>query len=171
MKITPREDKKSRYNTGKDELRIIQLDDVKDEKLKDKIGRYLTYGLTAYDKKGHTTELRFKIRPIARDMIGQVASKLPDGYFKTAAHLYRGIFAVGCAVALDHIKKNTDHDITTVTKIFDYLNDEARNERIDEIESELNIKKQVVMSSDSCDIALKLKEIDNLLKELKSLKK
>jgi len=170
LKITPNKPNgKSKYNTGKSEMKIIDFEQKKEETIWEKVARYLTFGLTAYDKKGHTTEIRFKIKPIGRDMVNQVQAALPDGYFKTQAHLYRGVFAAGCIVALHHIKQKNSKDMDAVEGIFNFLNMVAREERIEEIKSEIKEYKVKLLEEDSPNAAKRMHDFNTLLKKLNKI--
>src|SRR5512136_2081082 len=58
------------------------------------------YGVPAYDKKGHWTEIRIRVRPMQVDMVAAVREKMPENWFKNQASLYRSIIAVGCKTLL-----------------------------------------------------------------------
>lgn len=160
-----------KIKTGKDELKVIDFHDKQDEGVWDKIGRYLTYGIPAYDKKGHTTEFRFKAQRIARDMAAEIQSKMPDGYFKTQAHLYRGIFATGCVVALHWIRSRSDKDVRHLTAILDFLNMIAKEERLEEIKHELKIAKMKILEQGDSASAQRLKLLDEYMKIVNEINK
>lgn len=170
MKIEPRKPKaNSRYNTGKEELKIIDFQEKQDETLWEKVERHLKWGLTARDKKGHSTEFRFRMRPVTRDMVGEIQSNMPDGFYKTQSHLYRAIFSIGCIVALHHIRKKGKKDLKKIEAIFDFMNMVAREERVEDIKRDAAKLKMEVMEnghSSSEEMVRKFKKLDKLLKEL-----
>ncbi len=103
----------------------------------DSIRSLLRYGVPAYDKRGHWTEIRIRVRPMQVDMIAAVREKVPENWFKTQASLYRSIIAVGCKTLL----KFLDMDKGEWNDVLMGLNQIAKQTRLQDFKEEMAVLK------------------------------
>ena len=103
----------------------------------DSIRSLVRYGVPAYDKRGHWTEIRIRVRPMQVDMIAAVREKVPENWFKTQASLYRSIVAVGCRTLL----KFLDMDKGEWNDVLMGLNQIAKQKRLEEFKEEMTVLK------------------------------
>ena len=99
----------------------------------DSIRSLVRYGVPAYDKRGHWTEIRIRVRPMQVDMIAAVREKVPENWFKTQASLYRSIVAVGCRTLL----KFLDMDKGEWNDVLMGLNQIAKLNRLEDFKQEM----------------------------------
>ncbi len=104
-----------------------------DPKFWESVQRLLRYGVPAYDKKGHWTEIRIRIRPMQVDLIGAVKEKMPDNWYKSMASFYRSLIAIGCKTALKYLEMDTGEWNEVLTG----LNEIAKKERLQEFKEEV----------------------------------
>ena len=137
-----------------------ELDYLKqaDEEFWQSIRDLICYGVPAYDKKGHWTEIRMKVRPLQVDMIGAVREKMPEGWFKNTASLNRAIMAVGCKVVLRLLSNEPGE----WHKILEGLNKVAKRVRLEEFKKEMASLKGNIIGCDTMPPAEKIRMIDHL---------
>jgi hypothetical protein len=133
----------------------LQLLKREQEKFWQSIQELVRYGVPAYDKKGHWTEVRVRVRPMQIDMVGAVREKMPDGWFKSQASLYRSIIAVGCKTMLKFLAMEK----TQWDEILMGLNKIAKKQRLDEFKEEMSILKNDIANG-NMDPSEKVKVID-----------
>ena len=129
----------------------------------------MRWGLTASDKAGHTTEIRFRTKPVVRNMVGEIQSRLPEGYFKTQSHLYRAVFSIGCIVAIEHIKNHGDTTCEKLEAVFDVLNHIAWQEQIEDIKKEAKSIKMKAIDHENPELLQQSKKIDKMVESLEKL--
>ena len=136
--------------TGKSEEQEVESIDLldlateqmeNDEEFWNSIRNLARFGVPAYDKKGHWTEIRVRVRPLQRDMIGAIREKLPDNWYKSQAQLYRSIIAVGCKTFLKLLNMGDDNWL----EVLEGLNKIARQNRMEEFKAEMSTLKQDIV--------------------------
>jgi len=141
--------------------------DFEEEKFWLDIGDYLRYGIPAHDKRGHSSEIRFRVRPLQLDIIGNIKEKLPEGWYKNRASLVRNILAVGCKVTLEYLKRHeevamTDH-FDKIDQLLKDMNRIAKYDRLDEFKRDIFMLQQNILQGGQKNKA----EIISLLDKLK----
>ena len=141
--------------------------DFKEEKFWLDIGEYLLHGIPAHDKRGHSSEIRFRVRPLQLDIIGNIKEKMPEGWYKNRASLVRNILAVGCKVTLEYLKRHeevaqADH-FDKIDQLLKDMNRIAKYDRLDELKRDIFTLQQNILQGDQKNKA----EIINLLDKLK----
>jgi hypothetical protein len=132
----------------KQETESIDLLDLATEQIENddefwnSIRELARFGVPAYDKKGHWTEIRVRVRPLQRDMVGAIREKLPDNWYKSQAQLYRSIIAVGCKTFLKLLNMGEDDWMV----VLEGLNKIARQTRMEEFKAEMSILKQDIVN-------------------------
>jgi hypothetical protein len=91
------------------------------------------YGLPHSDTKGHSTEFRFRVRPIQGDIVAAIKEKMPEGWFKSQGNLYRCLLAAGCKSVLRLLSMEKSE----WGELMRDLNTIARRARIDEFKKEM----------------------------------
>ena len=123
--------------------------DFEEEKFWLEIGDYLRYGIPAHDKRGHSSEIRFKVRPFQLDIIGSIKEKMPDGWYKNRASLVRNLLAVGCKVVLEYFKRNAvESYVNEISEIDNWLKDLnriAKFDRLDEFKKDIFALQQNIL--------------------------
>lgn len=165
---------KSRFH-GKDELKVvdhtvIDFEEKRDSKFWDSIGELVAHGLPAYDKKGHSTELRFRVRPVQREIFGSIINKFQEGFFKSQASFYRCMIAVGCKTVLEYLKRTKGKEVSEIEAGLHGLNMMARAERFEELEQDLRSFQRSVIESDSNKKGEKIERLDSILGKLNKLR-
>ena len=170
MKINPSEPKRSKFDTGKDELNIIDFEEKRNDKFWQDVSELIAHGLPAYDKKGHSTELRFRVRPVQREIFGSIINRFQDGFFRSQASFYRCIIAVGCKTVLEYLKRTKGMEISEIEAGLRGLNMMARQERFEELESDLKSFQQSIVQSNSAKKGEKIEKLDDILDKLSKLR-
>jgi hypothetical protein len=142
VKIKLNEKQQEQKEEGMDLLDLATEQIENDEEFWKSIRELARYGVPAYDKKGHWTEIRVRVRPLQRDMVGAIKEKLPDNWYKNQAHLYRSILAVGCKTFLKLLNMEEDNWM----KVLEGLNKIARQSRMEEFKAEMNTLKQDIIN-------------------------
>ena len=143
--------------------------DLKEEKFWHDVGDFLRYGIPAHDKRGHSSEVRFRVRPVQLDIIGNIREKMPENFFKTQAALYRGLLAVGCKSVLEYLKRHDPNShIENIDRLIDGLNLISKKARLKELEKDIEGTQHNIVRSSMED---KAKVIDLLDKMKENLKK
>jgi hypothetical protein len=141
--------------------------DFKEEKFWLDIGGYLLHGIPAHDKKGHSAEIRFRVRPLQLDIIGRIKEKLPEGWYKNRASLVRNLLAVGCKVTLAYLKNRDDGNkydhFDKIDQLLKDMNRIAKFDRLDELKRDIFTLQQNILAGGQQNKA----EIINLLDKLK----
>lgn len=124
--------------------------DLKAEKFWSDIGNFLQFGIPAHDKRGHSAEVRFRVRPVQLDIIGKVREQMPEGLFKTNAALYRSLLVVGCKCALEYLKRS-HHATDDIGDLIEGLNRLSKQIRLDELEKDIEQAQRDILRSNISD--------------------
>lgn len=141
-----------------------------EEKFWNEVGNYLRYGLPAHDKRGHCSEIRFRVRPFQLDIIGGIREKMPEGWYKNRTFLVRGLLAVGCKCALEYLKRNKDSDKKEIEKIDGWLKDMNRIStytRLDDFKKDLIELEKSILKGHREDKAELINLIDMIREKVK----
>lgn len=129
MKLTEFEGKS--MDLPQEELECMKQ---QDDEFWGSIRELIRYGVPSYDKNGHWAEIRVRVRPLQLDMISAIKEKMPEGWFKNSASLYRSIVAVGCKTILRTINmERTEWD-----EILESLNHIAKKTRKEKFKEEVS---------------------------------
>lgn len=141
------------------------------ETLKPELVEAFLFGVEARDKKGHSSWVKFPVRPGAMDQIERIRELAPPGWFKTKGGLYRGLINVGMQVALAILESKTVDtkeitDLREVSSILQALQHIERKNRVDGIKSEMRVLAQNLAGStirSREELQVQLAEIDEKL--------
>lgn len=140
-----------------EELEYIKKND---EEFWEGIREFLKYGVPAYDKQGHWSDFRVKVRPLQMDMIAAVKEKMPEGWFKNSSSLHRSIIAVGCKVILRLVNMETGE----WHEILDGLNQMAKKARLEEFKKDMATLRGNIIDCGTMAPAEKVKVVDLMAK-------
>jgi hypothetical protein len=141
--------------------------DFEEEKFWLDVGDYLLHGIPSHDKRGHSAEIRFRVRPLQLDIIGNIKEKMPEGWYKNRASLVRNILAVGCKATLEYLKRHEDvakaDNFDKINQLLKDMNRIAKYDRLDEFKRDIFTLQQNILQGDQKNKA----EIISLLDKLK----
>ena len=139
MKLDPHDS--DTFDLAAEELKCVKAEEA--EFWKD-VENLFRYGLPQSDAKGHSTEFRFRARPIQGDILSGIREKMPEGWFKSQGSLYRCIMAAGCKCAFRLLGMEKGE----WGEILRDLNTIARRTRIDEFKQEMATLKGSIANGD-----------------------
>nr|BDD44334.1 hypothetical protein 10 [Desulfobacterales bacterium] len=144
--------------------------DIKEEKFWHDVGSYLRFGIPAHDKRGHSSEVRFRVRPVQLDIVGKIRDQMPENSYKTNAALYRGLLAVGCKCALEYLKKEkTDSAVKAMDKLIEGLNKLSKQSRLQELEKDIESAQQDVLRGSLEDKTNIIELLDRMKKDVRKM--
>jgi hypothetical protein len=144
--------------------------DLREEKFWHEVGDFLRYGIPAHDNRGHSSEIRFRVRPVQLDIIGSIREKMPENLFKTHAALYRGLLAVGCKTSLEYLKKyDPVSSIETVDRLIEGLNKISKKERLKELEKDIEGAQHNILRSSMEDKSKIIDLLDRMKENVKNI--
>lgn len=143
--------------------------DLKDEKFWSDIDNYLRFGIPAHDKRGHSAEVRFRVRPVQLDIVGRIREQLPENLFKSNAALYRSLLVVGCKCALESLKRRGEAT-DDIGVLIEGLNRLSREIRLGELEKDIEHAQQGILRSDIQDKSNVIELLDKMKQDVRKRK-
>ena len=144
--------------------------DLMDEKFWHHIGDYLRYGIPAHDKKGHSSEVRFRVRPFQLDIIGNIAEQLPEGWYRNRTSFVKNLLATGCKVALEYFKrygnKSNPGEVDKMDQLLKDMNRIAKYDQLDEFNKDILTLQQNILQGNQDNKAEIIQLLDKLKKEV-----
>ena len=125
-----------------EEIESLDLTQQSDDEFWQSLRDLMRYGIPAYDGKGHSVDVRVKVRPLQIDMIGAIREKCPDGWYKSQAALIRSIIAIGCKVFFKMLSQEDSQWV----EVLNGLNKIAKKQRLDEFKRETESLKNSVVN-------------------------
>ena len=116
---------------------VINLDHNRYRKLEKEWGKIFQYGVPAYNKHNHCTEVRFKIHQLWKDMAAGIFTKLNDGFWQSQSAFHRCIFALGVKCALEFLRDSKPDEVEKLLVVLDGLNKLARIDRLKDFKNEI----------------------------------
>jgi len=106
---------------------------------------FLYHGQPSRDKKGHSTRLQVRVRPVQMDILERIKELFPKDWFRNTSELLRGLLTLGghSALFIHKMKFQRGHkEIESIAEILSILNAINREDRINELKTEIGRTKQ-----------------------------